>query len=184
MDIPFALEQDLIARARTGDESAFEQLVKTFTPDLFRAVRRMVADTGEAEAIIQEAFWRVWQALPRYQGDRRFFPYLVTIAANLLRDAWRKERRILPDEYDALAERFDELPSPEAQTEEAELSQGLAKAAENLPPLYRAVIALRYDAGLSYEAIASAMDLPLNTVRTYLHRAKSALYKSLKVAYE
>jgi len=183
MDISFALEQDLIVRARSGDESAFEQLVEAFTPHLFRVVRRMVADTGEAEAIIQETFWRVWQALPRYKEDRRFFPYLVTIAANLMRDAWRKEHRVLPDEFDAIVDHFDELPSPEMQVVEAELLHSLTRAVEELPPLYRAIIALRYDAGLSYEGIASAMDLPLNTVRTYLYRAKSALHKSLKEAY-
>ena len=183
MDIPFDLEQELIVRARTGDESAFEQLVKAFTPGLFRVVRRMVVDTGEAEGIIQETFWRVWQALPRYKEDRRFFPYLATIATNLIRDAWRKDKRILPDEFEAIAEHFDETPSPEMQVVEAELLQSLASAVEELPPLYRSVIALRYDAGLSYEDIASAMGLPLNTVRTYLFRAKAALHKSLKEAY-
>jgi RNA polymerase sigma-70 factor (ECF subfamily) len=143
----------------------------------------MAADTGEAEAIIQETFWRVWQALPRYKEDRRFFPYLVTIAANRMRDAWRKEHRVLPDEFDAIADHFDESPSPEMQVVEAELLNSLTKAVKELPPLYRAVIALRYDAVLSYEGIASAMGLPLNTVRTYLYRAKSALHKSLKEAY-
>lgn len=183
MDISFNLEQDLIVRARAGDEGAFEQLVKAFTPDLFRVVRRMVADTGDAEGIIQETFWRVWQALPRYKEDRRFFPYLVTIAANLIRDSWRKEKRVLPDEFDTIVDHFDETPSPEMQVVEAELLHSLTRAVEELPPLYRSVIALRYDAGLSYEGIASAMDLPLNTVRTYLFRAKSALQKSLKEAY-
>jgi len=184
MELSFALEQELIARARAGDENAFEQLVRAFTPGLFRVVRRMSADTGEAEAIIQETFWRVWRALPRYQGDRRFLPYLVTIAVNLLRDTWRKSRRTLADEFEAIPDRVDESPSPEMQMIEAELSDTLVKAVERLPTLYRTVIALRYDAGLSYEGIAAAMDLPLNTVRTYLHRAKLALQKSLEESDE
>ena len=183
MDISFTVEQDLILRTRAGDDSAFEQLVKAFTPDLFRVIRRMTADTGEAEAIIQETFWRVWQALPQYRADRRFFPYLVTIAANLLRDTWRKQRRILPDEFDAASDQQDTSLLPETQVEEAELLQSLSRSVERLSPIYRAVIALRYDAELSYEEIASALGLPVNTVRTHLHRAKSALRQTLKEAY-
>jgi RNA polymerase sigma-70 factor (ECF subfamily) len=183
MTILFSAEQDLIRRASAGDESAFEHLVKEFTPDLFRVMRRMTADTSEAEAIVQETFWRVWQTWPRYKADRRFFPYLVTIAANLLRDAWRKQRRILPDEFEAVSDRQDTSPLPETQVEEAELLQSLSRSVEGLPPIYRAVIALRYDAELSYEEIASALGLPVNTVRTHLHRAKLALRQTLKEAY-
>jgi RNA polymerase sigma-70 factor, ECF subfamily len=183
MNMLFAAEQDLIRRARTGDESAFEQLVVAFTPDLYRVIRRMVADKKETEGIVQEAFWRTWQNLSRYKTDRRFFPYLVTIATNLARDIWRKERNVLPDEYEALAENSSGLPSPENKLEEAELLQSLSTAVQHLPFQYRAVIALRYDAELSYEEIASALELPINTVRTYLHRAKSVLHDNLKEVY-
>ena len=178
--ISFAVEQDLIRRARGGDQQAFEQLVAAFTPDLFRVARRMTADADSAEAILQEAFWRVWQALPRYREDRRFFPYLVTVATNLLRDTWRKDRRILPDEFDTIAEQPDDLPTPETQVEQAEQLQTLARAVESLPPVYRAAIALRYDANLSYDEIAVALDMPLNTLRTCLRRAKLALRDRLE----
>ena len=183
MDISFSVEQDLICRARAGDDDAFEQLVKLFTPDLFRVIRRMTADMDETEAIIQEAFWRIWQALPRYKGDRRFFPYLVTVAANLVRDAWRKQRRILPDEFDAVSNKQDTSPLPETQVEEAELLQILSKSVEGLSPIHRVVIALRYDAEMSYAEIAALLNLPVNTVRTHLYRAKLALHQTLKEAY-
>ncbi len=180
MDISFAAERSLIRRARLGDESAFAELVKAFTADLFRVVRRMTADTDQAEAVIQEAFWRVWKALPHYEEDRRFFPFLVTIAANLVRDAWRKDRRLVPGDLEYLDGLADEGPAPEKILEDAERLQALAKAVESLPVHYRSVIALRYDAGLSYEEIAAGLELPLNTVRTYLHRAKSMLRKRLE----
>jgi RNA polymerase sigma-70 factor (ECF subfamily) len=141
----------------------------------------MTSDTDEAEAILQETFWRIWKALPRYQEDRRFFPYLATVATNLVRDSWRKDRWRLPDEYEALADQFpDNLPTPETQLETAERLQALAKAVADLPPAYRAVIALRYDAGLSYEEVATALGLPLNTVRTHLRRAKAVLRQELE----
>jgi RNA polymerase sigma-70 factor (ECF subfamily) len=184
MEMTFANEQDLIRRARARDPMAFEQLVNAHTANLFRVVRRMTGNSMEAEGIVQETFWRVWQALPRYQEDRRFFPYLVTIAANLVRDAWRKERRMLPGKFEEETSTLsDEWPTPELQLEEAELLQDLAKAIEELQPLYRSMIALRYDADLSYDECARALNLPVNTVRTHLRRAKLALRKKLERFY-
>jgi len=183
MEPSFSVEQELIRRARAGNQSAFESLINIYTPRAFKVVRRMTSDTEEAEAILQETFWRIWKALPRYQEDRRFFPYLVTVATNLVRDAWRKERWLLPDEYEALADQFpDNLPTPETQIEAAERLQALAEAVTNLPPAYRAVIALRYDASMSYEEVAAALGLPLNTVRTHLRRAKAVLRQKLETS--
>ena len=181
MEPSFSVEQELIRRARAGDQSAFESLISIYTPRLFKVVRRMTSDTSEAEAILQETFWRIWKALPRYQEDHRFFPYLVTVATNLVRDSWRKARRRLSDEYEALTDQFpDNLLTPETQLERAERLQALAEAVVDLPPAYRAVVALRYDAGLNYEEVATALGLPLNTVRTHLRRAKAVLRRKLE----
>jgi RNA polymerase sigma-70 factor, ECF subfamily len=180
MTLVFSVEQDLIRQARQGDPQAFERLVTEFTPSLFRVIRRMTADSDTAESILQETFWRVWQALPRYSEDRRFFPYLVTIATNLLKDAWRKDKHLLPDDLDTLDERAGNLPTPENLVEEAEQMQILRNAVEGLPASYRAVIALRYDAGFSYEEIAGTMNIPVNTVRTLLRRAKLSLRSKLE----
>jgi RNA polymerase sigma-70 factor (ECF subfamily) len=174
-------ERNLIARAQAGDDAAFDALVHRHTAPLYRVVRRMVGDDGEAENIVQEAFLRVWMNLSRYRNDRPFFPYLVTVAANLSRDHWRREQRLSEDDLDALA---DLLPDPgdlpDRLVENAETLRLLAEAVARLPEPYRAVIALRYDAGFSYEEIAVALGLPLNTVRTHLHRAKAQLRRQLE----
>lgn len=174
-------ERRLVALAQTGDNAAFEALVYRYTAALYRVVRRMVGDDGEAENIVQEAFLRVWMNLSRYRNDRPFFPYLVTVAANLVRDRWRREQRLREDELEALA---DLLPDPgdlpDRLMENAETLRLLAEAVARLPEPYRAVIALRYDAGFSYEEIAVALGLPLNTVRTHLHRAKAQLRRQLE----
>lgn len=184
MEPSFPVEQDLIRRARAGDKTAFESLINAYTPRLYKSVRRMTSDTNEAEAILQETFWRIWKGLPRYEEDRRFFPYLVTVATNLVRDAWRKERWLLLDDFEVVADQYpSEMPTPETQLEEAEFLQALASAIADLPPAYRAVIALRYDAGLNYEDIAAALDLPLNTVRTHLRRAKATLREKMEAHF-
>lgn len=181
MDFTTYLDQELISRARDGDDAAFAHLVTRHTPALYRVVRRLASDQGEAEAIVQEAFLRIWQNLHRYKEDREFFPYLVTIAVNLGRDQWRKSRFL---DFGGLEPLADSLPTPEPgpeiQVEQAERLQTLAQAVGDLPPAYRAVIALRYDASMSYQQIADALSLPLNTVRTHLRRAKGHLRNVLE----
>ena len=108
------------------------------------------------------------------------FPYLATVVVNLGRDRWRKARREAGFELESIASEPDREPGPESQVEYQELLVELAQAVDQLPPVYRAVIALRYDAGMSYQEIAIALDLPLNTVRTQLRRAKKSLRNSLE----
>jgi RNA polymerase sigma-70 factor (ECF subfamily) len=175
----------LLERTRSGDPSAFGVLIERYSSDLFRVIRRMAGDSSEAEAIVQESFLRVWRILrsPFQQAQdwkRPFFPYLVTIAMNLARDRWRKDRFLdfssLEDIQEALLSRE---PDPEIVVEKDETLEALAEAVAKLPPAYRAVIALRYEAGLSYKEIAEALELPINTIRTQLRRAKDRLREAL-----
>ena len=178
-------EAELIRRARNNDDEAFSKLVIHYTPALFRVIRRVASDNGEAEAIVQEAFLRAWENLSRYKEDRPFFPYLVTIAINLGRDQWRKSRFVDFSGLEAVeSDLTDPDAVPEIQIERAELLQELARAVVELPPAYRAVIAMRYDAGLSYQQIADALGLPVNTVRTHLRRAKMHLRRVLEAEEE
>jgi RNA polymerase sigma-70 factor (ECF subfamily) len=175
----------LLERTRSGDSSAFNRLIERYSPDLFRIIRRMASDSSETEAIVQESFLRVWQILhsPRSRAQdwtKPFFPYLVTIAMNLARDRWRKDRFL---DFSGLEDLQDVLPSPwpdpEALVEETETLIALVEAVAGLPSAYRVVIALRYDAGMSYAEIAEVLELPINTVRTHLRRAKIQLREVL-----
>lgn len=180
MDFSQPDDAELIRRARSGNDEAFGELVIRHTPALYRVVRRIADDSAETEAIVQEAFLRVWRNLQRYRTDQPFFSYLVTIALNLARDQWRSLRRLDFDGLEpALEALSDTEPGPEAQLEQAESLQALAEAVAQLPPAYRTVIALRYDAELSYQEIAVTLDLPVNTVRTHLRRAKANLKQYL-----
>jgi RNA polymerase sigma-70 factor (ECF subfamily) len=177
-------ELDLIQRARLHDEDAFATLVETYTGPVYRVVRRMVTDTMEAEAIVQETFWRLWQKLPSYRQDAPLLPYLATIASNLARDRYRRGRWLEDGDVEELLESW---PGPGSEPGEAlETSQDLeklAQAVESLPMTYRVVISLRYDAGMDYEEIAKALSLPLNTVRTHLRRAKQKLREEMEARH-
>ena len=178
-------DRQLLERTRSGDSSAFNLLVERHSPDLYRIIHRMTSDSSETEAIVQESFLRVWQILrsPRSRAQdwtKPFFPYLVTIAINLARDRWRKDRFL---DFSGLEDIQEVLPSPmpdpEAQVEETETLRALAEAVAQLPTAYKGVIALRYEAGLSYAEIAEILELPINTVRTHLRRAKIRLREVL-----
>jgi RNA polymerase sigma factor, sigma-70 family len=182
--LPFAEEQELVKRAQAGDEQAFEQLILTYTPALYQVVRRMVEDDSEVEMILQETFWRAWRALDRYKADRPILPYLTTIAVNLLRDRWRSERWLVDGNLDDLGELlYDSLPSPETQTIAKEELSSLKMAITRLPEAYRTVITLRYGLDLNYEEIAKMLMMPVNTVRTHLHRARALLRTVLEENY-
>lgn len=169
-------DQDLLRRAQAGDLQAFDELVRRLTPRLFRIVRRMASDSDQAEGWVQETWLRAWRKSGQWRGTGDPIAWLAAIAVHLARDDWRKQSPMdfadLGDEGEGLRE---EAPGPEQVVDRAELLGRLARAVQQLRPAQRAVIALRYDAGLSYEDVARAMAIPVNTVRTHLHRAKAAL---------
>jgi RNA polymerase sigma-70 factor, ECF subfamily len=176
MTLPLAVVQDLIQRSHSGDSLAYEELILAYTAPLYRLVRRFVQDEQEAESILQETFWRVWQNLARYQNDRPFYPYLVTVAVNLVRDRWRSSTWQVEEDLETSAQTLSEdHPEPEENMIAGEEHALLAEAIQQLPQPYRVVIALRYQANFSYEKMAEILDLPVNTVRTHLRRARLTL---------
>lgn len=172
---------ELVRRARGGDPEAFDRLVGIYTPRLYQIVHRFTSDRGEAEAIVQETWLRVWRALPRSVEDRPLAPWLVRIAVNVARDIWRKKKPLDFADVGGYEDLLhDERPGPEERMSQKEALERLVEGVKRLKPEYRMVIALRYEGGLSYQEIARTLNLPINTVRTHLHRAKSTLRRWLE----
>jgi len=175
-------DDELPRRALRDDPAAFNLLIQRHTPPVYRIVRRMCSDRAEAEAITQEAFLRAWESLPRSKSERPFRPWLIQIAVNAARDALKKSRPLdfadLPG--DEALQIASAEPGPEEQLESSEALARLAEAVQALPAPYRMAVALRYEAEMSYEEMAQALQLPLNTVRTHLHRAKGILRQTLE----
>ena len=169
---------EVLARlALQGDLESFNGLIERHTHALYSIVRRLCSDRAEAEAITQEAFLRAWTHLRQWKPDQPFRPWLVRIAVNAARDALKKSRPLdftdLPDDpAEGLAANG---PGPEALVERADMLAALAGAIERLPVPYRLAVSLRYQAEMSYEDMATALNLPVNTVRTHLRRAKQQL---------
>ncbi|MDR3573540.1 MAG: sigma factor [Anaerolineaceae bacterium] len=97
---PPTAEQELLKRARAGDERAYEQLILACTPALYLAVGRVLYQTeggAEIEPILQETFWRAWQSLSRYPAGEPILPYLTSIAKNLVQERWHITGRLIEE---------------------------------------------------------------------------------------
>ena len=178
-------DEALVAQHLQGDAQAFAELVTRYTAPIFNLAFRLTGDRAEAENVTQEAFLRAYAALPGSRTDLAFKPWLFQIAVNLCRDLARKKR---PAAFAELAQEDGLAPEEAIEDEtpllldtvaERELEQALARAVAGLPEAYRAVVTLRYTEGLSYEDMAAALGLPVNTVRTHLFRAKAMLRQML-----
>ncbi len=174
----------------------FEALVREHQGLVFRTLTRLTGSGAQVEDLAQEVFLRLYRALPEFRGDAALSTYLYRIVVNVAQDEWkrrRKERSVIAsapaveDEGDAgWIEGFagDELTeharNPEQRMEDAEAQAAVEVALRELPEMERAVLVLYHQEECSYEGIAAALGLPINTVRTHLHRGRKRLAEVLR----
>jgi RNA polymerase sigma-70 factor, ECF subfamily len=174
-------EQLLIRRAQKGDQYAFAALVDEHQRYVYNLALRVLRDENEALDLTQETFVRAWTALPNFRGQSQFRTWLYRIATNLCYNLLPNLRRSLSELGDDVMEEIPEIKidNPVHQIESGETRAHLHAAIEGLDPHYKLLITLRYQNELSYEEIASTLNLPLGTVKTGIFRAKEYLRKSL-----
>lgn len=170
-------EATLIQRAQKGDHDAFAALVDANQQYVYNLALRVVKDENEALDLAQETFVRAWTALPNFKGQSQFRTWLYRIVTNLCYNRLPNLRRSLNDLGDDVMEDIPEpgFNSPAKEFESNETRSHLHRAMEELDENYRLLINLRYQNELSYEEIASTLNLPLGTVKTGIFRAKAQL---------
>lgn len=178
------IESALIENAQKGDQDAFVELVNEHQRYVYNLALRILRDENEALDLAQETFVRAWSALPNFRGQSRFRTWLYRIATNLCYNRLPTLRRSLNELGEEIVE---ELSNPDPRSvnpayklEKQELREYLFQAVDNLDEKYRLLIALRYQDELSYDEIASTLNLPLGTVKTGLFRAKARLRSALE----
>ena len=171
-DVDLARDRSLVELAQSGDEAAFEDLYRRYYRRLYRYCVRRVGDPHDAEEVVQETFVRAVTALPRFAGERRFYPWLTVIAGRLCVDTHRRRARSEPSAEIDLGG-FE--PEHERGLIEEEDRQLVMQALDRLGPRHREVLHLREDLGLSYQAIADKYEVPIGTVEALLWRARKAL---------
>jgi len=174
-------ETKLIHKAQKGSHDAFASLVDEHQRYVYNLAFRLVKDENEALDLTQETFVRAWTALPNFKGQSQFRTWLYRIVTNLCYNRLPNLRRSLNDLGDDVMEDIPEphFKSPASEFESNETKRHLSEAIQNLDSNYQLLITLRYQNELSYEEIASTLNLPLGTVKTGIFRAKEQLRKLL-----
>ncbi|TVP77974.1 MAG: sigma-70 family RNA polymerase sigma factor [Gemmatimonadales bacterium] len=175
-----------------GRQSAFGELLSRYERPVFSLVVRMVRDPSLAEDLAQEAFIKAFNALDRYDPSYKFSNWIFKIANNLTIDHLRRRKldTVSLDaptggegngETEGLRMQLpDGGETPEEYTESRELGGRIEAAIGHLRPEYRTAILLRHVEGHAYDEIADIMELPLGTVKTYIHRGRSELKELLQ----
>ncbi len=186
-------EAGLIARAQVGDQAAFARLVELHQDFVFNLAYRILQNYEEADDATQEAFVRIWQALPGFRGEAKFTTWAYRIVRNgclnRLRSTKSAPRTIsVENSFDASEDEgldiLTNLPGehsdePAWQFDTNERRQLIWQAVDTLPLKYREIIGLYYGQELSYEEIAALLEVPVGTVKTHLFRAKAQLKNRL-----
>ena len=188
-------EQDILwmMRVRTGDRTAFAELVECHQQRVVGTVSRMLgADAADAEDIGQQVFLRVWKSAARYEPTAKFTTWLYTITRNLVFNELRRRKHRPIASLDAepldgsagtgdLTGRLEDhhAPSPDATLLQAELQQAITDAIALLPETQRMAVVLRRYEELSYEEIAGVLNLSVPAIKSLLFRARVLLRERL-----
>jgi RNA polymerase sigma-70 factor (ECF subfamily) len=184
-------DRELAVLAARGREPAFRELLTRYERPVFSLVYRMVRDRTLAEDLAQESFVRAFNAIGSYKPSYKFSNWILKIANNHTIDHLRKRKldtvsihgsphATTPDEVSQTQVVVaSEGESPHDYVEHKELGGQIERAIGELREEYRTAIVLRHVEGYAYDEIAEIMDVPLGTVKTYLHRARAELREHL-----
>lgn len=176
-------DEQLLSRYRDGDKTAFSQLVERYQRELFHFLVRFLGDRAAAEDVFQESFLQVHQSAGQFDLDRRFRPWLFTIAANKARDLMRSQARrptnplqasISPGDDESgqfidLMESTAQMPGESMEKEE--LQKLVHGTVMGMPDHLREILLLSYFHQFPYKQISDILAIPLGTVKSRLHAA-------------
>jgi RNA polymerase sigma-70 factor (ECF subfamily) len=170
-------EKRWLQQARKGDEEAFSRIVEAYQRPVYNLCYRMLGDRTLAEDAAQETFLRAFKGLKRYDPQRRFVTWLLSIASHHCIDRLRRRKlRLVPlEELHSAPQIADAAPGPESALATAEQEQELRQSMLQLAGTDRAAIVLHYWHGLSYAEVAETLSLTISAVKSRMHRARREL---------
>ena len=178
-------DHELVIKIKSGDQDAFRQLFEQYQHLVFNISYRMSGNQKEAEDITQDVFVKIYHAIGKFRGDAKLSSWIYRIAVNT---CLKRERRKKLENWISLEFLFQEKEksppvspekSPDQQIEIAEKEQIVQKAIQSLPERQKTALILHRYENLSYEEIATVMEISLSAVESLLHRAKDNLTKKL-----
>lgn len=181
-------EGSLVAEAKAGKVTAFEELVNLYERKIFRLARHITGNPEEAEDVLQETFLKAFTHLDQFQGDSKFYTWLVRIAVNESLMKLRKRSSDRSVSLDEMVETDDNLmprevedwgDNPEQRFAKDELQRILSEAVDSLEPAFRTVFLLRDVEQFSTEETAQLLNLSVPAVKSRLLRARLKLRQRL-----
>ncbi len=181
-------ELTLVQQAKDGDLEAFSELVRRYDRNIFRIAQHITHNEEDAQDVVQDAFFKAYRNLEQFQGNSKFYTWLVRIAVNEALMKLRKRRNdrtvsidedVETDEGSMPREVADWSPNPEQLYGTSELGDILKKTIQGLPPGFRTVFVLRDIEGLSTEETAEMLGLSVPAVKSRLLRARLQLRERL-----
>jgi RNA polymerase sigma-70 factor (ECF subfamily) len=171
-------EDELVRRARLGDEQAFSALVRGHQNEVFTLANRLVGNRELAADVAQEAFIRAWKAMPNFRGDAKFSTWMHRITVNT---SWTWRERAKRKKTYAIDDDFvdERQPTPERAGERAELRALIGTHMAALPTSLRAVIVLKDVYGWSHQEVSDELGITVSAAKVRLHRARARLRRVL-----
>lgn len=178
-------DEAAVRRCLAGEREAFADLVERYKRPLYTLSLRLVGDPGLAEDVVQETFLRAYRGLGGFRLGSPLAPWLYRIATNLCHDVGRSRARPVVSAEDADLERHpDPGDRPDEVLARREAQERVRRAVAELPEMYRMLIVLAHQQGLSYEEICQVTGEPLTIVKNRLFRARQMLKQSLAPYYQ
>ena len=178
-------DKHIVAQARRGDLSAFEELVTRYEKRVYAIALRSSGSPEDAADITQEVFLKAWRSMESFRGDSGFSTWLFRITMNMCVDHARRRQTqpqtqpLVQGEEDDERPIPDTAPTPEEHLENSELGRELAAALDEVSDEHRRIVLLRDVSGMSYTEIAEVLEISEGTVKSRLSRARIALRKIL-----
>jgi len=172
-----SMEDLIIRRAASGDRSAFQSLVKSYSPRIYQAAYGFVKEEYEARDVVQDVFMRAYANMERFEVGRPLYPWLHRIMKNLCLNRLSKRKRYGGEVSDQEAE--VKLRGPEESVVRNETRTEIREAIRALPEKYREIIKLKHYQECSYQEMAGILDIPVGTVMSRLYNARAKLKEML-----
>ena len=177
-------EHELVERCRQGDETAFRELVDQYKGLVFGLTARSVTNRARAEELAQDVFLKVHRGLPYFRGESKLSTWIYRITINVLSQERPELAATSLEAIDEGGDRPRLQPGADDRAfNDLALKDRLDKAIQRLPTAYQVLVNGHYMTGMRYEDLAEALNLPMGTVKTHLHRAKRQLRRLLETEF-
>lgn len=178
MELLTMTDEELVLLVQKGQDPAFHELMKRYIGPIYSFAKQYARTEDDAEDIVQDAFFKAWKYMSRFERDRTFKPWLYAIAKNTALDHVKRRRsssfsELAGDDTDLSFEDSleDETPKPDEDYERNEIAREVSEVVKELPSDHRAVIDMHYREELTFNEIADIMRRPMNTVKSWHRRA-------------